>query len=300
MNLGINLSFAVKRWPEPEKWARFVKKELDLDLVQFTFDLLDPWTPANLRGKMAQDVKKAADDWGIKIDSAFAGLAAYTYNNLLHPQVPGRQTSMEWWKRALQTTAEIGAKRIGSPLGAMSASDYADPQRADYLYHEMLDSIGAITGQALAFGIEQLIVEATPLAREIPHTAQQAAKLLKDLDGRCSIPVKILIDVGHAMYKPLYGDVASIRPWFDVLKRDISCFHIQNMDFMSDAHWGWPHEGGLFDFDGFLNDLKAFELDDLPGFIEIIYAFEEKDEKVISNIKSTVNYCKNILSGNRG
>ena len=32
--LGINTCFAVKRWPQPERWAALVRDELGLDLVQ--------------------------------------------------------------------------------------------------------------------------------------------------------------------------------------------------------------------------------------------------------------------------
>ena len=42
MKFGVNLSFAVKRWPEPEVWAAFVRSELGVTLVQFSFDLLEP------------------------------------------------------------------------------------------------------------------------------------------------------------------------------------------------------------------------------------------------------------------
>ena len=39
--LGINTCFAVKRWPLPEEWARIVRDELGLDLVQHSFDVVD-------------------------------------------------------------------------------------------------------------------------------------------------------------------------------------------------------------------------------------------------------------------
>ncbi|MCD6058452.1 MAG: iolH [Thermomicrobiales bacterium] len=51
MEFGINLSFALKRWPEPERWAGIAREDLRLDLVQFSFDLLDPWWPAAERGR---------------------------------------------------------------------------------------------------------------------------------------------------------------------------------------------------------------------------------------------------------
>jgi hypothetical protein len=43
--LGINTCFAVKRWPQPERWAALVRDELGLDLVQHGLDLVDLETP---------------------------------------------------------------------------------------------------------------------------------------------------------------------------------------------------------------------------------------------------------------
>lgn len=70
MNFGINLSFAVKRWVEPEVWSELVCERLDLDLVQLTYDLLDPWWPESTRKSLTEDVRSAAQNWGIRIDSA--------------------------------------------------------------------------------------------------------------------------------------------------------------------------------------------------------------------------------------
>ena len=88
MNFGINLSFAVKRWPEPHVWAKVVRETLGLELVQFTYDLLDPWWPEHRT--LAARVRRAADDYGISIHSAQVGLAMYTYNGLLHPDPDAR------------------------------------------------------------------------------------------------------------------------------------------------------------------------------------------------------------------
>src|SRR4051812_49998502 len=88
MDFGINLGFAIKRWPQPHEWAAVVRDELGLDLVQFSFDLLDPWWPEHRR--LAARTRAAADDHGIRIHSAQVGLAKYTYNGLLHPDPDAR------------------------------------------------------------------------------------------------------------------------------------------------------------------------------------------------------------------
>src|SRR5579864_2708033 len=145
MNFGINLSFAIKRWPEPPVWAKLVRETLGLDLVQFTYDLLDPWWPDDVRRSMAAEIRKAADDWGLEIESAFSGLANYCFDGLLHPDAEGRSASIEWWKRAFDVAAAVGAKASGGPLGGMSAHDSADPQRRAQRYRDLLDAVEELT-----------------------------------------------------------------------------------------------------------------------------------------------------------
>jgi hypothetical protein len=39
--LGINNCFALKRWPRPEDWARVVREDLGLQLVELSLDLVE-------------------------------------------------------------------------------------------------------------------------------------------------------------------------------------------------------------------------------------------------------------------
>jgi D-erythrulose 1-phosphate 3-epimerase len=100
MEFGINLSFALKRWPEPERWAGIAREDLRLDLVQFSFDLLDPWWPAAERGAVARGVRRAVAGHGLTLHSVQLGLAWYTYNGLLHADPSGRAVARQWWQQA--------------------------------------------------------------------------------------------------------------------------------------------------------------------------------------------------------
>ena len=86
VNLGINTCFAVKRWPEPADWARLVRDELGLDLVQHSLDLVELGAPDQvLLARQAAHLKDACAAHGLTLDSTFTGLAAYSSNILLHP-----------------------------------------------------------------------------------------------------------------------------------------------------------------------------------------------------------------------
>jgi sugar phosphate isomerase/epimerase len=297
MKLGINLSFAIKRWVEPPVWAQLVRETLGLELVQFTYDLLDPWWPEASRRPMAAQVRKAANDWGLQIESAFSGLANYCFDGLLHPDVAGRSASMEWWKRAFDVAAEVGAKASGGPLGGMSLADASNPKRREQRYQDLLDAIVELSQVAKAAGLDRLQVECTPLAREVPYTVEQAKKFLKDLEGRCAVSVKLLVDNGHALYQPLFGPGARMPEWLNGLGDSIGAFHLQNTDFQSDSHWGWPDGRGRFDVAGFASEVRAAALEDVPAFIEIIYPFELADEAVLKNITSTAIHCRREYAG---
>ncbi len=297
MNFGINLSFAVKRWVEPEVWAELVGRRLGLHLVQFTYDLLDPWWPASVREPMAARVRKFTADWGIEIESAFSGLANYCFDGLLHPEAEGRRASLEWWKRAFDVAAAVGAKASGGPLGGMSATDAADPQRRAQRYRDLLEAVAQLTVAAEASGLERLQVECTPLSREVPYTVEQSRAFLSDLEGHCAVPVKLLVDVGHALYQPLYGPQAKMPEWLQGLGHSIGAFHLQNTDFQSDSHWGWPDKRGLFDVANFAGEVKAAGLNQVPAFLEIIYPFELADEAVLDSITTSVLHCRREYSG---
>jgi sugar phosphate isomerase/epimerase len=299
MNFGINLSFAIKRWVEPEVWAELVSRQLRLRLVQFTYDLLDPWWPAASRNAMAARVRCATADWGLEIESVFSGLANYCFDGLLHPEAEGRSASLEWWKRAFDVAAAVGAKASGGPLGGMSVRDAADPARRSQRYRDLLDAVEELTVAAKQAGLERLQVECTPLAREIPYTVEQSRKFLSDLEGRCAVPVKLLVDIGHALYQPLYGPNARMPEWLQGLGRSIGAFHLQNTDFQSDSHWGWPDERGLFDLATFAREVNVAGLDEVPAFLEIIYPFEMADELVLNSITRSVQHCRHKYVGEK-
>jgi sugar phosphate isomerase/epimerase len=296
VELGINLGFASKRWPEPERWASLVREELGLGLVQFTFDLLDPWWPERERRVLAERVRRAADDFDLTIHSAQLGLAWYTFNGLLHPDAAAREIAREWWRRAAVTAAELGVPAMGGPLGALSITDEADAEIGAECYAGLLEDTVAASKAAADAGLEALLVEPTPLPREIPHTVAQAQRLVADLDGRLAVPIRWVLDVGHALYRPLYGEAVALEDWLVPLRNEIGLLHLQNHDYRSDAHWGWPHEGGRYDVAVFAEIVHRAGLAHIPVVIELFYPFEMSDEDVLADVRRTVLHCREVLA----
>lgn len=300
MTFGVNLGFAVKRWPEPEAWCRFVREDLGLSDVQMTFDLLDPQWPSDVASEQAAHVRRAAERWDIRIHSAFAGIAAYTYNGLLHPDRRVRQVAIDWWKRAATIAVEMGAESIGGPLGGLSLADAADDQRRARLHEELSESMVEIVNAAERAGVREFLIEPTPLVREIPHLPGEAMEFCDALADRVSIPVRYVIDVGHALFQPLYGPDAGLAPWLETLGNRVGMLHLQNTDFQSDSHWGWPDSRGQLDVGRIAGAMDAGRLAHVPVFLEVFYPFEMDDTQVARHIASSVEHCLQVYGARAG
>ena len=62
--LGINTCFAVKRWPEPGDWARIVRDELGLEIVELSLDLID-----EVGGRAEDQIRSALDEYGLRAET---------------------------------------------------------------------------------------------------------------------------------------------------------------------------------------------------------------------------------------
>ena len=296
MVLGLNLSFATKRWLEPAILAKMCRKDFGINRVQFTFDLLDPWWPSGPRGSMAAAYKEAFAQQGVQIDAAFGGLASYTYPQLLSPFPQQREIALTFFKRAIDMTLELGAPVMGTPVGGMSNADANTPQTRQMLYQDMLHSIRQLADYGKEKGLAEIHIEATPLLTEFPHSPAVSVQMMKDLEGS-AIPVKLLIDWGHALYKPLLEDEADIDLWFEICKPYIGSIHLQQTDGLLDRHWDFTHPAGTVTPEKILAATNKAGLEDIPQYLEVVTSFEATDAEVYQGMKASMDRLHQVLSG---
>ena len=292
MQFGTNLSFAVKRWVEPEAWAAVVRHDLGLDLAQFSFDIVDPWWPESLRASLATRIRRACEAEGITLHSAFVGLAHYTYNQLLHPTDEGRVAARQWYRNAIDFAGDLGVEAVGGPAGALSADEARDEAVSQRRYQALIDDLRALSEYGRSRGLKALLVEPTPLEREFPWTVDGAVRMADDLAGTTAIPVQYCFDWGHAIYRPLYGEEgARTLPWLTALKNHIGQIQLQQSDGQLDRHWGFTHDDGIVDPEAVVDELRQAGLTDRPVFLEVFYPFEWTNDQVLDDMKQTVRVC---------
>lgn len=294
---GINLSFAVKRWVTPELWAPIVREEFDLNLIQFSYDLVDPMWPQPLLERLASDIRTRMSEHGIDIHSAFIGLAHYTFNQLLHPDHDVRAYAETWLERAYAFAASIGTRRVGGPLGAIASLKTGNENNgiSPHDYDDVINRMHRLGRIAKREGLEALFVEPTPMRREWPWTIEQAKSMMRDV-ADCETPWLFCVDWGHATFEPLYGRYrADMFEWCRSLADNIGAVHIQQTDFQYDRHWDFTVEGRVDPAEAAAIHRNA-GLASVPVFLEVFYPFERDDASILRDVRKSAFLLRKAFS----
>lgn len=294
MKLGLNLSFATKRWLEPSKLAAMCREDFEVKHIQFTWDLIDPWWPEEQRDLLAQQYRRAFEAEGLSIDASFGGLASYIYPQLLAPTEELREISFMFFKRAVDLTAAMGVPVIGSPVGGMSYDDAKDDKRRANLYQIMIDYLQRLAAYAKERGLKEIHIEATPLITEFPHSPTVAVQMMKDLEGS-AIPFKLLIDWGHALFKPLLKEEADMGLWLKECAPYVGSIHLQQTDGLLDRHWDFT-EDGIVTPQLIKSVTEESGLGDVVQYLEVVTAFEAFDDDVYEAMKKTMKFLHRELN----
>ena len=288
MKIGLNLSFAMKRWMEPEKLAKLIRTDLKTDHVQFSWDFIDPWWPEEQRDVLAKRFREAFEKEHVTIDCTFGGSANYCFAHLLAPDENQREAGFIFFKRAVDLTLLLGADVMGTPLGGFSYDDARNPERREYLYQEMLVYMRKLAEYGKEKGLREIHIEPTPLFTEYPSTIEESLRLMKDLEGT-AIPIKLLIDWGHALFKPLLKEEADIEKWFLELAPYIGSIHLQQTDGLWDRHWDFTREG-IVTPELMKRATAKAGLENIYQYLEVVTIFEDNDEEVLDRMTKTMNY----------
>jgi sugar phosphate isomerase/epimerase len=126
-------------------------------------------------------------------------------------------------------TVALGARAVGGPMGTMSAHDAADAVRRRHRYDELLGALATLGETGRAAGLDHLLIEPTPVHREIPNSIRQTERLAADLEAR-GVPFGWCLDTGHTVCERLYGPDAKVTDWLDALAGQIRLVHLGDTD----------------------------------------------------------------------
>ncbi|MGO9081759.1 MAG: sugar phosphate isomerase/epimerase family protein [Streptosporangiaceae bacterium] len=295
--LGITTSFAVKRWPQPERWARLVRDELGLGLIQHSLDLVSLDSSAADVADQASWLRAACAAGGLTLHSTVTGAAAYTSNLLLHPDRPARDRAAAWYRRVIDFSADVGATAAGGHLGTYSVDDWRHPVRRRRLWDELRESVAGLAAHARDRGLDCLLAENQIAARE-PSTLAGFSSLLTDGDAG-HVPVALCLDVGHQCVPGTSGADRDPYQWLERLGGQAAVVQLQQTDGKSDRHWPFTtrnNKTGIITADRVLTALGKSGAAEVTLMLEISPAPGLDDSQALKDLRQSVDYWQRALS----
>jgi sugar phosphate isomerase/epimerase len=295
--LGINNCFAVKRWPQPADWAAIVRDELGLEIVELSLDLVGDISSAGGGDDVVSQTRSALDLYGLRAETVFTGLAAYSLNLLMHPDEGRRRAAAEWYLGVIEFAAQVGARGAGGHVGAMSVPDWSDPARRAERWAGLQRSLAELAAAARSAGLDYLLVENLASHRE-PSTLASIESLLTDGDAGHA-PVRLCLDVGHQCVPGTTGDDRDPYAWLARFGGRLGEVQLQQTDGLADHHWPFTrerNETGVIDPGRVLDTLAEAGAEDVLLILEVIPAFEQDDAGVLADLRASSELWKTALT----
>jgi sugar phosphate isomerase/epimerase len=303
VQLGISSGFTIKRWAHPTDWVRLINEELGLDLVQFSFDQLDPRSTNGFINKYRDLVRNECDKYNVDLHSTFTGLSIYSHNLLYHPLQEGRSDGIDWFEKAFAVTEKLGCNATGGPFGGMDLSTFLNENNEKSIIQTNAeDSLINLLKKAQKYGIKDFYWEATPVEREGTITIEDTKAFIEkinDLAGEDAATFSLCFDVGHTTNPVLTKDDKNPYRWIESLHDHIQIIHLQQTDGRLDRHWSFTEQNneiGTIDPNKLFEALEKTEKDQIVLLLEIGHPFEQEDTLVLKELKASVDYWKTAMS----
>lgn len=301
IQFGISTGFTIKRWTQPSEWVRLVKEDLRLDVVQFSFDQLDPRSSNDFIHKYCELVRNECKKYEVKIHSTFTGLSIYSHNLLYHPLKEGRLDGVDWFEKAFAITEKLGCNATGGPIGGMDVATFLSESERNISKRNAEQSLIQLLQTAEKYGIEHFYWEATPVEREGVITIDETRAFIEKINkiaGNNAATFSLCFDVGHSTNPTLSNEEKNPFTWIKSLHDHIPVIHLQQSDGYLDRHWPFTEKynqkGNINPID-LLEAIKKTGKEEIVLLLEIGHPFEEDDQIVLKEIKESVAFWKEEL-----
>jgi sugar phosphate isomerase/epimerase len=295
--IGVNLGFAVNRYPEPHDWIPIVAEGIGVKRVQFVADLLNPSLPGRLRARKVAEINALCERYGIKIESAFTG--AYTRVNHFGSEDPEiRNYWVKWFKEYIIQSADLGASSFGGHPGILSLSNDQNPQTREDLLKKVVEAWNELMQFASNLGYKSAAWEPMSISRELGHTLKDA-RSLQDMFNTVSEKIGICYDLDHGDLESLDSRDLDPLEWIGEFSSEIKMIHLKQTTLDRRKNMSFTklnNEIGTVDGRTIISALSESNVSNCTLFLEL--GFRERnpdDQNVLIEMRESVDYWK--LSG---
>ncbi len=220
IRLGINTSFALRRWISPKNWMELIHSKFELDMCELSLDLLDPMLREPTKTEYMQEILELGDTYPIDILSTRTGDSILNHDMLLHPNFGQRMQSVQWYEKAIDIAAYTNSTYVGGYFGGLIIQDHTDPKKMDYLIKFLIDSMTYLASITYTAGIYGLIFEPFSLMQDQNENNKINSRIFDSLNSMKKVPISLCPIAGK--HNLLY--------WFEKLPENIQMIQIENVE----------------------------------------------------------------------
>ncbi len=297
INLGVDICFALKRWPNPDEWIDIVKNELKLDLIEFDSDFLDPLYNRNSYIDIAYEIRELTKKNNIKIHNYFTGNITHSVNFLTHPDKRLKNDSYAWCIGAIDIASILCAGGIGANFNNIPHAVRGNRKLLAGMIKEFLDDIIKLADYSGCKDLNFILMEQMYSPSELPYRITQAGGFISYLNRRSKIPVKLVIDVGHMCnqnFKHSYKDSIP-NEWIRHLGKITEVIHLQQTDQFKSQHWPFTeyyNKKGIIKPKEILDAIQSSGTKEINLIFEVFSPLYKDDHTVLKEMKESVDLWK--------
>jgi len=229
--------------PSITDWLEIIVCELDCDMVQYSWDILDLFTPDDIASAICTETRDAALENNVEIETTRTGYACLTYNLLLHPDGRMRDAACSWFLKMIRLTKIMGAKATGGYIGMLSAKDVNDTARREEIESDIQKKIVKMAKSAADNQLEYLMVLTSPNPHIIPTEPEHALKWVESLNRNTQLPVLISPDTSHLVRSSGAADFENkLYIALEMLAPVSPVIHLKQTDGIPGHYWPFTDE----------------------------------------------------------
>ena len=241
LDLGLSAVFAARQWAEPETWLRLTR-ELGYSWLEFSGDALDPFFSGDLAYQQhtAQQIRAAAEQYGVRIPSAYTGKATHRFHGLSHPDESVRSCMRDWITAYMDLSLVMGTDRIGGRWDTIPTEACTNSMRyarAKTLIHQQFRDLAVL---AKSKGLAAMYNEQMYIPAEYPWTIESTYEFLEAVNRDSQgVPVYVTVDTGHmaGIHYGARGDDLDYRAWLRHFAPVAENIHLQQTTPETSSHW---------------------------------------------------------------
>lgn len=300
LHLGINLSFARLRWPQPIEWLWVVNK-LGLKYVEFCSDLLDPILISEpTRSEVARKMKKEAEEDGVIIYDYHTGIIPNSVN-LLSDARPGvRKDGLRWCEEAIKVASVLGARAIGGHFDHIAHRNLNRPRERRFLLQCLFKAYQHLSELTKKEGLEFIMLEQTFVPGEKPYTIEETEEFYRMLNENSAVPFYIEVDVGHSCCLNYPHKEEDVDPyeWLRRFAHISPVIHIHQTNGKEDQHRPFTK---IYNQVGIITPEKVIKAIESSGskenylMFEILFPLTINERQLISDLYESVLYWRKYV-----